>query len=163
LVEAEQTVIKARAAYAISKLEYVPTVAAVSGFLFQNVIPAVSSSFGYRGVFASYNLFDFGKRWHAVKEARTQLGMAEMALQMTKAKIAANVKKSYFELEQSRQLSQTTQEMGSSMAVLMNVSTNSESLEVKAARAQVEIKMLQADLAHRQAYARLDALMSSRQ
>jgi len=66
--------------------------------------------------------------------------MAEMALQMTKAKIAANVKKSYFELEQSRQLSQTTQEMGSSMAVLMNVSTNSESLEVKAARAQVELR-----------------------
>jgi outer membrane protein TolC len=89
--------------------------------------------------------------------------MAEMALQMTKAKIAADVKKSYFELEQSRQLSQTTQEMGSSMAVLMNVSTNSESLEVKAARAQVEIKMLQTDLAHRQAYARLKALMGSRQ
>jgi outer membrane protein TolC len=89
--------------------------------------------------------------------------MAEMALQMTKVKIAADVKKSYFELEQSRQLSQTTQEMGSSLAALMNVSTNSESLEVKAARAQVEIKMLQADLAHRQAYGRLKALMGSRQ
>jgi outer membrane protein TolC len=147
LVEAEQTVVKARAAHAITKLEYVPTVAAVSGFLFQNVIPAAPSSFGYGGVIASYNLFDFGKREHAVKEARAQLGMAEMALQMTKAKIAADVKKSYFELEQSRQLSQTTQEMGSSMAVLMNVSTNSESLEVNAARAQVEIKMLQTDLA----------------
>ena len=48
------------------------------------------------------------------------------------------------------------------MAVLMNVSTNSESLEVKAARAQVETKMLQTDLAHRQAYARLKALMGSR-
>jgi outer membrane protein TolC len=36
LVEAEQTVVKARAAHAISKLEYVPTVAAVSGFLFQH-------------------------------------------------------------------------------------------------------------------------------
>jgi len=163
LVEAEQTVVKARAAHAISKLEYVPTVAAVSGFVFQNVIPSVPSSFGYGGVFASYNLFDFGKREHAIKEARAQLGMAEMALQMTKAKIAADVKKSYFELEQARQLSQTTQEMGSSMAVLMNVSTNSESLEVKAARAQVEIKMLQTDLAHRQAYARLKALMGSRQ
>jgi hypothetical protein len=34
------------------------------------------------------------------------------------------------------------------MAVLMNLSTNSESLEVKAARAQVEIKILQTDLAH---------------
>ena len=94
---------------------------------------------------------------------RAQLGMAEMALQMTKAKIAADVKKTYFELEQTRQLSQAMQEMGSSMAVLMNVSTNSESLEVKAARAQVEIKMLQADLAHRQAYVHLKALMSSRQ
>jgi len=159
LVEAEQTVVKARAAHAITRLQYVPTIAAVSGFLFQNVIPAVPSSFGYGGVIATYDLFDFGKREHAVKEARAQLGMAEMGLQLTKAKIAADMKKTYFDLEQSRQLSQTTQEMGSSIAVLMNISSNSESLEVKAARAQVEMKMLQADLGHRQAYARLKALM----
>ena len=74
LVEAEQTVVKARAAHAISKLEYVPTIAAVSGFLFQNVIPSVPSSFGYGGVIASYNLFDFGKREHAVNEAPCATG-----------------------------------------------------------------------------------------
>jgi outer membrane protein TolC len=159
VIEAEQTVIKARAALTLSKLEYVPTVAAVSGFLFQNVIPSVPSNLGYGGVMASYNLFDFGKRERGVREARARVGMAEIALQLTKAKVAANLKKSYSELERSRQLSQVAQKMGSSMAVLMNVGSNAESIEVKAARAEVELEMLEADLAHRQAFAQLKALM----
>jgi outer membrane protein len=163
IIEAEQTVVKARAAHAISKLEYVPTVAAVSGYLFQNIIPAVPSNFGYGGVIASYNLFDFGKREHAVKEAHAQAEMAELGLQLTKAKVAADVKKSYYELEQSRQLSRMAEKMGSSMAVLMNVSSAAESLDVRAARAEVEIQMLEADLAHRQAFARLNGLMGARQ
>ena len=116
VIEAEQTVVKARAASVLSKLAYVPTVAAVGGYLFQNAIPLVPSNFGYGGVMVSYNLFDFGKRERAVKEARAQLGMAEIAVELTKAKIAANVKKSYFELERSRQLSQLAQKMGSSVA-----------------------------------------------
>ncbi len=159
VIEAEQTVVKARAASMLSKLEYVPTVAAVSGFLFQNVIPLVPSNFGYGGVMVSYNLFDFGKRERAVKEARAQLGMAEMALQMTKAKISDNLKKSYFELERSRQLSQLAQKMGSSVSSLLNVSSNGENVEMKAARTKVETELLEADLAHRQAYAHLKALM----
>jgi outer membrane protein TolC len=161
VVEAEQTVVKARAASTLSKLAYVPTVAAVGGFLFQNVIPLVPSTFGYGGVMASYTLFDFGKRERAVKEARSQLGMAEIALQMTKAKVAADVKKSYFELERSRQLSQLTQKMGSSVVLLMKATSTPESLEVRAARAQVEVEMLEADLAHRQAFAQLKALTNS--
>ncbi len=159
LVEAEQTVVKARAASALSKLAYVPSVAAVGGYMFQNTIPLVPSNFGYGGVMASYNLFDFGKRERAVKEARAQLGMAEIALQLTKAKLAANLKLSYLDLERSRQVSQVAQKMRSSLAQLMNVSATPESPEMRAARANVEVEMLEADLAHRQAYARLKALM----
>jgi outer membrane protein TolC len=161
VIEAEETVVKARAASAISKLAYVPTVAAVSGFLFQNAIPSVPSNVGYGGVIASYTLFDFGKRESAVKEARAQLGMAEMALQLTKAKVAANLRNSYFELERTRQVSQVAQKMGSSAALLMKVSSNPESVEVKAARAEMEVEMFEADLAHRQAYARLTALIGT--
>ncbi len=161
VVEAEQTVIKARAATVLSKLEYVPTVAAVSGYLFQNVIPLVPNNFGYGGVIASYTLFDFGKRERAVKEARAKLGMAEIAVQLTKAKVAADVKKTYFELERSRQLSQLAQKMGSSVALVMNVSSTDESPKTKTARANLETEMLEADLAHRQAYAHLKALMAS--
>jgi outer membrane protein TolC len=162
VVEAEQTVVKARAASRISKLAYVPTVAAVGGYLFQNAIPALNSSFGYGGVMASYTLFDFGKREHAVREAHAQLEMAELALQMTKAKAAASARNSYSELERSRQLSRVTQKMGASVALLMNVSATSESEKVKAARIEVELEMIEADLAHRQAFARLQALVTPR-
>ncbi|MGA7236209.1 MAG: TolC family protein [Bryobacteraceae bacterium] len=159
LVEAEETVVKARAAASISKMAYVPVVAAVAGYMFQNTLPAVSSNFGYGGVMASYTLFDFGKREHAVKEARAQVGMAETALQLTKAKLAADVTKSYFELERSRQLNRVAQKMGASAVLLMKVSSAPQSLEVRAARADVELEMLEADLAHRQAFNKLQALL----
>ena len=162
VIVAEQTVVKARAASAISKMAYFPVVAAVGGYMFQNTIPAVPSNFGYGGVIASWNLFDFGKREHGVKEARTQLEMAELAVQLTKAKAAADVKKSYLELQRSRQLSKVAMRMGSSMAVVMRASTSPDSAEVKAARAEVEAEMLEADLAHRQAFSRLRALTDPR-
>jgi outer membrane protein len=158
VIEAEQTAIKARAASALSKLNYMPTVVAVSGFVYQNAIPLIPNTFGYGGVMVSYNIFDFGKRERGVKEAGAQRDMAEMAVQLTKAKVAAAVKTSYSELERARQVSQVTQKMGSSVAKLMNVSSTSESLEMAAARANVEVEMFEADLAHRQAYARLKAL-----
>jgi outer membrane protein TolC len=124
VVEAEQTVVKARAAATLSKLAYVPTVAAVSGYFFQNVLPPVVSNAGYGGVMASYTLFDFGKREHAIKEARAQVEMAEIGLQLTKAKTAADLKKSYYDLERSRQLSNVAQRMGSRAALLMSVSAS---------------------------------------
>ena len=161
VIEAEQNVIKARAASTLSKLNYVPTVAAVSGYLFQNAIPLVPRNFGYGGVMVSYNIFDFGKREHAVKEANAQLGMAEIAVQMTKAKVAANLKKSYSELEHTRELSQLAVQMGSSVSRLMRVSFAPDSVEGQAELANVEAAMFEADLAHRQAYFRLKALMGS--
>jgi outer membrane protein TolC len=161
LVEAEETVVKARAAASISKMAYFPVVAAVGGYMFQNVLPAVNSNFGYGGVMASYTLFDFGKREHAVKEARAQREMAETALQLTKMKLAADVKKSYFDLQRARELSHVAQKTGSSAVLLMKVSSPNESSEIRAARADVELEMLEADFAHRQAFNRLEALLGS--
>jgi outer membrane protein TolC len=159
VVEAEQTLVKARAAVTLSKLEYVPTVAAVSGYAFQNVIPAVPSNFGYGGVVASYNLFDFGKRERTIKEARAKAEMAEIVVQMTKAKVTADIKKSFYEVQHCREVSNMVQRMRSSMAPLMNISANADSIEVKAARTEMELQTLEADFAHRLAYAHLGALM----
>jgi outer membrane protein len=159
VVEAEQTAVKARAASVLSKLAYMPTVAAMSGFIYQNAVPLMPNTFGYGGVMVSYNIFDFGKREHAVKEASAQLGMAETAVELTKAKVAANMKTSYSELERTRLLSAQTQKMASVVTRLMTVSSNPESADMIAARVSVETEMLEADMAHRQAYARLKALM----
>ncbi len=159
LIEAQQTAVKARAASVLSKLAYVPTVAAVGGYMFQNVIPLVPSNFGFGGVMVSYNLFDFGKRERAVKEAKAQLEMAEIAVQLTKAKVADKVKSSYDELVRARQVSELTQKMASSVTRLLNVSSTYESRDMVAARANLETELLEAELAHRQAYARLQALI----
>src|SRR5262249_2062435 len=56
----------------------------------------------------SYNLFDFGKREHTVKERNAQRSAAELAVQLTKAKVAESVQNSFFQLERSRQLSELT-------------------------------------------------------
>jgi len=159
VIEAEQTAIKARAASTLSKLTYMPTVAATSGFIYQNAMPLLPTNFGYGGVIVSYNIYDFGKRERAVKEASAQREMAELAVKLTKAKVAANVKAAYSELERTRQLSETTQKMGLSVTQLMTISSTSESIDMVAARANLEVEMLEADLAHRQAYARLKALV----
>ena len=159
VIEAEQTVIKARAASTLSKLTYIPTVAATSGFIYQNALPLLPTTFGYGGLIISYNIYDFGKRERAVKEASAQREMAEIAVQLTKSKVAANMKAAYAELERTRQLSQITQKMGSSVTQLLTVSSTPENRDMIATRADVEVEMLEADLAHRKAYARLKALM----
>jgi hypothetical protein len=97
-----------------------------------------------------------------VKEARAQAEMAELGVQLTRAKMAEGLKRSYFELQRSREFSLVAQKMGSSMGLLMKVSSSAENIDVKAARAEVEVGMFEADLAHRQAYARLKALTGSR-
>jgi hypothetical protein len=54
-----------------------------------------------------------------------------------------------------------TQKIGSTTALLKKVSSNSESLEGRAARADVEVEMIQPDLAHRQAFHGLKALIGT--
>jgi outer membrane protein TolC len=97
VVEAEQTVAKARAASKLSKLDYIPDVAVLGGYAYNaNTIPLLPRDFSFIGIIGSYNLFDFGKREHTIKERSAQVSMAETALELTKAKVAAAVKTSYF-------------------------------------------------------------------
>jgi outer membrane protein TolC len=87
VVEAEQTVAKARAASKLSKLDYIPDVAALGGYAYNaNAIPLLPRDFSFIGIMGSYNLFDFGKREHTVKERNAQVSMAETALELTKPK-----------------------------------------------------------------------------
>jgi len=107
---------------------------------------------------ATYNLFDFGKREHAVKERNAQVAMAETGLLLVKAKVAASVTKAYFELDRSRRLSELARRTNSAGYAM---EAGYEPEEPKAARAKVEAEMLQADLDHRLAFARLQQLIGT--
>lgn len=159
VVEAEQNVVKARAATALSKLEYVPDVAVLGLYTYNdNAVPLLPRDFSAIGVMASFNLFDFGKREHAVKERKTQLEMAELAVQLTKAKVAASVKNSYFELERSRQLSELHRQLASTIQ-MRRTSSREDDSDFTAARTKTEAAMFEADLEYRQALSKLKALM----
>jgi outer membrane protein TolC len=159
VVEAEQTVAKARAASKLSKLDYVPDVAVVGGYVYNsNAAPLLPTDFSYIGILGSYNLFDFGKREHTIKERTAQVSMAETALELTKAKVAAAVKSSYFEMDRSRQLSALARRISDAIPV-ERVGYAKDDSELAVSRAKVEIEMLQADLDYRQAVEQLKTLM----
>ena len=162
VVEAEQTAVKARAGSALSKMQYFPSVAIVGGYTNQNALKIIlPRDFSYIGFIATYTVFDFGKREHSVKESNAQAEMAEMAVPLTKAKVSAEVKSSYFELERSRKLSQLARRMVSATQVV-EASVQSDNADVESAQAKIEADMFRAELEYRQAYSQLKILMGSK-
>jgi outer membrane protein TolC len=162
VVEAEQTVVKARAATKLSKLDYVPDVVAIWGYTYNgDAIPLLPRDFSYVGAMATFNVFDFGKREHTVKERKAQLGMAEAALDLAKLKASAAIKQSYTDLVRSRQLVEIARQAQSTIQAIA-VKYNPDDPDLKASGAKLEIELLQADLEHRQAYAKLLSMMGDR-
>ena len=107
---------------------------------------------------ATYSIFDGGKRQHTVKMRNAQVEAAELAVVLTKAKVAGAVKTSYLEMERSRALSQLSQRMSSASQVI-NAGYQTSSPDVKEARANMEAEMFRAELAYREAFGRLRSLM----
>jgi len=162
VIEAEQTAIKAHAGLALSKLTYVPTVAIFGGYANGNFISntILPKDFTYLGFVATFTLFDGFKREHGVKEAKAQAEMADLGVQLTKAKVAAGVKSSSLELERSRQLYQLARRMVSA-SQFVEASYKPDDPEAVSARAKMEADMFRAELEYRQAYARLKAEMGA--
>jgi outer membrane protein TolC len=62
------------------------------------------------GLLGSWNVFDFGKRERTIKECNAQVRMAETALQLTRAKVAAAIDRDYPEMGRSRQSNELASE-----------------------------------------------------
>jgi len=140
----------------------VPDAAITSGYVYQtNSVPLLPRDFSFVGVVATYTLFDFGKRERTVKERRAQLEMAELAMQLTKAKVAGDVKSSYFEMQHSRRLSQLAYRKLNSVRV-MEAGYRTVPVDDEIARENAEVEALQAELAYRQAFRRLQELTGAR-
>ncbi len=152
VVEAQQSLVKARAAAQLSKLDYVPDVAGMWGYAFQTVIPVLPRDFSFFGVVATWNVFDFGKRERTVRERSTGVRMAEMNLELVRAKVAAGGQKAALDLQRARRIMDLTRQVAS-LYQSQPVAFQPVSLEAKAARVQLEIDEFQAELDYRMAYA----------
>jgi outer membrane protein TolC len=152
LVEAEQAVVKAEAAIRLSKLDYVPDVAVTGGYFFQTALPLLPTDFTYVGVIASMNVFDFGKREKTASERSTQLAMARTNVDLVRAKVAAAVQKTFFDMERTRKIRDLTRR------ILGTYPT----ADTDGTRASAEKEMFQAELDYRLADAGLKRLMAGR-
>lgn len=155
VVEAEQTLVKARAASKLSKLEYIPAVAVTGGYVNQPqpVIPLLPNDFSFLGVIATYNIFDFGKREKTLSERNTQVQMAEANVAMVKSKVAANVQKTFLDLQRSQKIRDLTRRLAAGYQ-----ETSLENTSTRAA----ESEMFQAELDYRTACTQLKRLLDGR-
>jgi outer membrane protein TolC len=161
VVEAEQTAAKAHAAAKIAKLEYVPGVAVLGGYLHQDVLATsvLPESFGYVGVLATWTIFDGLKREHAVKEAAANEDAADLGVRLAKEKAAAAVKSAYFEVERSRDAYYLARRMLSTGEGVSFVSNRSDA---ESSRARAEADVFRAEMAYRDAYATLTSLIAGK-
>jgi outer membrane protein TolC len=156
VVEAEQTLAKARAASRLSKLEYVPGVAIIGAYVNQPqaVIPALPGDFSFIGFNATFNIFDFGKREKTISERHAQVAMAEAGVAMTKTKVASTVQKSFLDLQRTQKLRDLTRRLAAGY--------EEAGLENSAPRAAAEVEMFQAEMDYRSALTQLKRLMDGR-
>lgn len=154
VVEAEQTAAKAEAAARLAKLDYVPDVAVVGGYVYQTSIPALPRDFSFIGVMASVNIFDFGKRENTLSERRAGVELARANVDLVKAKVAANAQKAYLDLQRMRKLRDLTRQMAAGYQSEL-VGYAGLRPEGAAERALAEAEMFQAELDYRDAYSQL--------
>jgi outer membrane protein TolC len=162
VIEAEQTAVKAHAGARLAKMEYFPSIAVLGGYTHQEAINVVlPQDFSYVGVIATYTLFDSFKRERAVKEVALQAEAADLGVELTKAKVAATVKSTYFELERARELARLARGMVPAARVVEASYVAETQQREDAAQAGAEAELLRAERDYRQAYARLQSLMGN--
>ncbi|MGH9752853.1 MAG: TolC family protein [Blastocatellia bacterium] len=154
IVEAEEAVVKARAAHRLAKLEYVPDAAIFGGYAFQTAVPDLPNDFSFIGVIATYTLFDFFKRERTIKERGAQVSMAKANLELVRAKVAASAQKTVMDIERTRRILELTRQVASMQRAAMSRDKD-HGPEARAALAKAEAEMFQADLDYRAAYVQL--------
>ena len=87
--EAEQTVCKAQAALAAGKLDYVPSIGLVGGYVNQTGASYIQQDIGYVGVVGSYTFVDWGKRRNTIRERQNLVAMATLKLSQTAGRSAS--------------------------------------------------------------------------
>jgi len=104
LKAARQTLVKAEAGLAAAKDAYIPDVTALSHFSYQSGVPFFARNFGTFGFSLSYDLFDGGRREANVREARSELRSAEMAVDKLRSEIEVQVQGIYDRIDELRQM-----------------------------------------------------------
>jgi outer membrane protein TolC len=101
---ARQTLEKAKAGLTAARDNYIPNVTALSRYSYQSGIPFLVHNFGTFGFTLSYDLFDGGRREAQVREARTQVRSAEVAIDKLQSEIEVQIQAAYDRIDELNQM-----------------------------------------------------------
>jgi outer membrane protein TolC len=101
---ARQTLVKAQAGLAAAKDAYIPNVTALSRYSYQSGVPFLVHNFGTFGFSLSYDLYDGGRREAKVREARSEVRSAEVAVDKLQSEIEVQVHGIYDRVDELRQM-----------------------------------------------------------
>src|SRR5277367_1074012 len=104
LKAARQTLVEAQAGLAAAKDAYIPDVTALSRYSYQSGVPFLVHNFGTFGFSLSYDLFDGGRREAKVREARSEMHSAEVAVDKLQSEIEVQVQGAYDRIDELRQM-----------------------------------------------------------
>jgi outer membrane protein TolC len=158
--EAEATIDKARAAVKAAKLDYVPSVALVGGYLNQSFADYIQPNIGYVGVMGSYTFVDWGKRRNTIHERDEMVAMAILKLQSTQDTVRQNALKAFREYQESQQALKSAQDMVGLREEAVKTAANLPAkFQAGKDALTAQVDYLKADLAIRMAYVKLTALL----
>jgi outer membrane protein TolC len=89
---------------AVAKDAYIPDVTALSRYSYQSGVPFLVHNFGTFGFSLSYDLFDGGRREAKVREARSEMHSAEVAVDKLQSEIEVQVQGIYDRVDELRQM-----------------------------------------------------------
>jgi outer membrane protein TolC len=158
--KAQQTIAKADAAVVAGKLDYVPSIAAIGGYLNQTAMSYVQQDISYLGVVGSYTFVDWGKRRNTIWERKTMASMAVLQLQQTEDEVRQKAQKAFREVAETQQARDMAQQMlDLRKEVEKKAAAPPELMAAVKVRMLAEVDFIKADLAYRQAYVQLMSLV----
>jgi outer membrane protein TolC len=111
VAEARAELQKAESGVRLSKLEYIPDVAAFARYDYADNVPFLARNFGSFGVHLTYDLFDGGKKRAVIHERETQLAQARENLTRINDEVELRVQTVYNKLERTREMVAVSQEL----------------------------------------------------
>jgi outer membrane protein TolC len=97
---ARRTLEKAKAGQSAAKDAYIPDLTAVSRYSYQSGVPFLVHNFGTFGFVVSYDLFDGGRREAELREARSEVRSAEVAIDKLQSELEVEVEAAYDRIEE---------------------------------------------------------------
>jgi outer membrane protein TolC len=165
---AEQDVVKAHAAVAAAKVDYLPNIAVVGGYANQTFADYMQQNFEYMGVVGSYTFFNWGKRRNTVRERENLVAMAQLKVAQTVDEVRQKAQKAYREFDQHRNALKTAEEMVQAREEAAKAARTPEAMQnpgplIEATKklGLAEVDLIKADLAYRISATQLMSLIGA--